>query len=285
MPRQSDRMQFPFPNRNRDPFDAEFLALMASLDSAGFAGREDRNILLTGGGTFSFDALSGLLSWSLAVDIVSPITGFLLSVPAGSISLPDGGFLFVDLVRAPTTNRTVVALQASTVPQTDTAWVIGVRKGDRVFFRNGQVLLDGESGELLSGSSLGGGGVSSSQVLSPTAFLAPVGAVIGDAVFVSAADTIDRADATSIATAPVLGFIQAKPTPTSAILAYAGELGGFGGLVPGATYFLDQVVGQITTTPPALPGDLGTGKVVQRVGRARNPTTLVLQIEPGVVIL
>jgi hypothetical protein len=83
----------------------------------------------------------------------------------------------------------------------------------------------------------------------------------------------------------VAGFVALKPTATSAKIQTTGDLAGFVGLTAGASYFLSLVAGGITTTPPSLPADSGSGKVVQRVGIARNATTLVIQIDPTFVIL
>jgi hypothetical protein len=107
---------------------------------------------------------------------------------------------------------------------------------------------------------------------------------VGDAVYVSAADTVDKADASAAATTPVVGFVVSKPLATTAIVQYDGELGGFAGLTTGARYFLALTAGEI-----ALPGDADfptlAGEVVQVLGVARNATTLVIDPELDYVIL
>jgi hypothetical protein len=102
----------------------------------------------------------------------------------------------------------------------------------------------------------------------------PIGVAVGDAVFLSAADNVDRSDASVVSDRPVIGFVHSKPTTTTCRVQYAGDLSVFVGLTVGATYYLDTTAGQITTTPPS-----GTGNIVQEVGFARNATTLVVQYD------
>ena len=280
MAEQSERMGFPFPSKNRDSYYNDFLAFVRALDSSGFAAREDRNFFFLSTGNFSFDAGSGLLTWSLEIDIFVPNTGTLLIVPSGSASLADGQVLWVDLVRGSTVGGVISANVGSVVPSSDTARILAFRFGSVILFANGRILADGETGPVLSVSSLGGSGGSPSPAYSDFGATSVL-----DLAYISAADTLAQADATAIATAPAVGFVSAKPTVNTARLQTSGELAGFVGLTPGALYYLDQVPGQITLTPPALPGDAGSGKIVQRVGRARNATTLLIQIDPDFLIL
>jgi hypothetical protein len=105
---------------------------------------------------------------------------------------------------------------------------------------------------------------------------------VNDIVYLSAADAIDKADATTIATMPAIGFVASKPTPITATLRYYGELTGFVGLTPGQTYFVDILPGQIVVEAgaPSAPGN-----VVQKIGFARNSTTMVVQIDRDFVSL
>lgn len=281
MSEQTDRMGFPFPSQNKDPYFNDFESMMRALDAAGFAGREDRNIFVVSTATFTYAAFTGLLTWGDEIDIFVATTGRLLVVPAGSVNLLDGQVLWVDLVRGSLSNQTLVAQVSSTIPSSNTALILAFRFGTLVLFRGSRVLLDGESGAVLSVSSLLGGGPTP-----PVPYGDGSATVLLDAVRISAADTLAKAQASGIATAPAVGFVLSKPTASTAILQNTGELGGFVGLTPGALYYLDQsVAGGITLTPPALPADLGSGKIVQRVGRARNATTLLIQIDPDFLIL
>lgn len=98
-------------------------------------------------------------------------------------------------------------------------------------------------------------------------------------VYVSGANFVALADAADVAKGPVRGLVVSKPTPTTCTVRVEKELGGFSGLVPGETYFLASG-GGLTRTPQS---DLGT-LFVQPLGWARNPTTLVIEIEDRTVL-
>lgn len=103
-----------------------------------------------------------------------------------------------------------------------------------------------------------------------------------DIVYLSAADTVDRASAASITTAPALGFVTSKPTPTTCTVLFTDlELTGFVGLIPTVDYFLGIGAGTITDDVSGFV----SGNVVQAVGVARNPTTLVVEIDRDYTIL
>jgi hypothetical protein len=105
---------------------------------------------------------------------------------------------------------------------------------------------------------------------------------VRDAVYVTGAGLVDRANASAMATAPAIGFVSAIPVPgATATVRYAGQLAGFAGLTPGATYFLTTVAGAITTTPP----DLISGQIVQRVGVAATGAILVLNVTANLTML
>jgi hypothetical protein len=102
----------------------------------------------------------------------------------------------------------------------------------------------------------------------------------GHLVFLAGKDTIAKADASDSGMNPVLGFVLDKPTATTARVRYGGELAAFDGLLPGTTYYLSMTPGEITTEPPNVPGS-----IVQKVGVARNETTLVIQINRNITVV
>lgn len=69
--------------------------------------------------------------------------------------------------------------------------------------------------------------------------------------------------------APVLGIIARKPTPTSAVVVTYGPVEGFEGLIPKARYFLDAN-GTLCCPPLAADSPL----YVHPVGVATSPTQL-----------
>ena len=98
---------------------------------------------------------------------------------------------------------------------------------------------------------------------------------VGDIVYESAVSTIAKANATGIATMPVVGMIISKPTAITAIVARAGEITGLAGLVPDSSYFASLVAGAMTLVAPVAPT-----QVVQKVGYAKTANIFVMEIEP-----
>lgn len=157
----TNRMAIPFPSENQDPFYEQFVGMVDALDASLYAGREDRQVVLMDGGVFTFvvDPGSGLgtLTWTSTISIAAPITGFLWFISAGSLALLEGEVFYVNIPRAPLTNVSVTARQAAQVPSSDADLLIGIRRGDRFYFRNGRGIATGETISVLEVSS---GGVS-----------------------------------------------------------------------------------------------------------------------------
>lgn len=142
------RMEWPFPSQEQDPWFDAFDGFVNQMDASVFASRDDRNLIFGGGGSFTFDADANLLSWDATLEVISAISGFRLELSAGSVTLEDGGFFYLDVVRLPTQNVVLSAHTGTQVPSTDTALVFAVRRGDTVYFRHGFKLEDGTSGNL-----------------------------------------------------------------------------------------------------------------------------------------
>ena len=150
------RLGWPYPTENQDPWWAPFVDLLVAQDSTAFAAMEDRNVILMGGGDVSWDATSGELDWSSAIELTSPITGFRTTISPATKEVADGAMLFVELSRGLTANATLTTDTASALPPTvdlESFFVLAVRRGDRVYFRNGAFLDDGESREIFGGGS------------------------------------------------------------------------------------------------------------------------------------
>jgi hypothetical protein len=107
----------------------------------------------------------------------------------------------------------------------------------------------------------------------------PPSMAIRQVACLSGGDAVGVAGADGPGTQPLIGFVASKPSSTQAVIQYSGELSGFSGLIPGATYFLSTMAGQITSTAPTM-----AGAVVQRVGFARSPTTLVVIIDRDFIL-
>lgn len=98
---------------------------------------------------------------------------------------------------------------------------------------------------------------------------------IANSLYISAADTVSLASATSTTKAKLVGFSAASAASGAVVdVVSEGVLPGFTGLTPAARYYLDDVPGAISTTVPT-----GTGKTIVMAGYAKNATNLHLQIQ------
>lgn len=101
---------------------------------------------------------------------------------------------------------------------------------------------------------------------------------VGSVVGFSGTNTVEPACAAAPYRVAIgVSMLAAGGTTT---LKYEGEIDAFSGLVVGSTYYLSETPGQITADPPATPGS-----IVQRVGVARSPTTLIVAIDRDYVEL
>jgi len=100
---------------------------------------------------------------------------------------------------------------------------------------------------------------------------------VGDAVTVSAADTVIPADASAASQHPVIGICIEKPAASTAVVQLAGEVSVFGGsLTANSRYWLsNSTPGQMVTT---LAG-FSSGDIVQLVGVSKSTSVLTLKIE------
>lgn len=208
------RMNWPFPNENQDPWYVALENFAKALDASGFASREDRQLILIGGGTITWSVTGSLLQWSAPIRVISPISGFLLTVAAGAVTIEDGQALFVSLVRAPTMNRTVEARVENQVPQTDLAYILAARVGNNIYWRNGLSMGDGDSMSGLNVRNIGAGGKDwQADIAEPylyTQALVPVEEVVGQGMI----------DGSRVDSATVYAFGMLTPTFTTAGVGY-----------------------------------------------------------------
>lgn len=187
MSESSPRMQWPYPTREDDPWYDFFKDYVLAADASGYAHREDRSIIWTGGGTISWTLSSETLEWTGAINIYSPIGAHLLQIAADSIAgLADGEVVYVVLTRQPLANITATLLKASQLPSNDNAMSFAVRIGDVIYFRTGMSLGDGDSAEGVApvpSAGGGGGSVALGVGYTYTQAATPVEEVAGDGSF------------------------------------------------------------------------------------------------------
>jgi hypothetical protein len=149
------RMGWPLVSEFRDPWIRDFNQLVTAQENSAFAAREDRHLIMRGGGTFTFSAIANTIEWEDVWEMLAAISGFLWRIqpPTSPIDLEDGETLYAELVRRPTNNVNVPVAAASQVPSSDAHIALAFRKGDKVYFRNGAVLDDGVPANVIENPS------------------------------------------------------------------------------------------------------------------------------------
>jgi len=112
-----------------------------------------------------------------------------------------------------------------------------------------------------------------SALSSQDTFSCPGTVSVNDLVYVSGANTVDRANgAAGSPNNPAIGFVVSKPTATTCVVQFSGLLPNvFVGLVPGTIYYMGLTPGVIVPAGTVFPG----GSTIQQVGIAKNTTTLI----------
>lgn len=101
----------------------------------------------------------------------------------------------------------------------------------------------------------GGGGIGTSAPIE--VFNCTATEQIGDAIFVFGADSVRQANASNMSTMKVVGIISEKLTTTTVRIILSGEVTGFTGLTPGATYYASTTPGQLSTIPSLIEQEVG----------------------------
>lgn len=156
----SPRMNWTYPSRDEDPWWERFVDFVRSMDASGFASREDRNVILSGGGTLTWNVGVGL-TWTEPFQVFSPSTGFFTYIAPSTALVAEGEVIRFDIVRSPGQNNTVAAVVAPFAENNDNSLLLGMRVGDYFYFRSGQAIADGTtivSDDFFSGGGGGGGG-------------------------------------------------------------------------------------------------------------------------------
>jgi len=148
---ETQRMSMPYPDEHEDPWYASFEDLMVALDGHDFASFEDRNLFIMGGGTFDWDADTDALVWDDILEVHTPSTGKLQSLAAGSIAIADGEMWVVDITRGASDIVTLADTVEAQLDPSDAILALCIRRGSKLYFRNGRVLDDDGSDEIFEG--------------------------------------------------------------------------------------------------------------------------------------
>jgi hypothetical protein len=99
--------------------------------------------------------------------------------------------------------------------------------------------------------------------------------LIRDALYVSAADNVSKADASADATAKAIGFAVAAAADTFPVeVQSAGVMTGFSGLTPGGLVYLSTTAGLVSSTKPS-----GAGNNITAMGIAKSATEIQINIQ------
>tara|TARA_A100001011_G_scaffold400118_1_gene512464 strand:- start:2234 stop:2668 length:435 start_codon:yes stop_codon:yes gene_type:complete len=104
----------------------------------------------------------------------------------------------------------------------------------------------------------------------------PASVSVGDLVQISGEQFVEKSNVSSPGEEHIIGFVTRKPTGSSCVVRYSGEVT-LNGLSSGEDYFASEALGQISTVPSS------TG-YIQQVGRAKSDTVLVVSIHKRVII-
>lgn len=88
------------------------------------------------------------------------------------------------------------------------------------------------------------------------------GDAVGDAVYISAASTVAKADADDTSKIPAIGLIISKQSSTSCTVRVSGLVTGLTSLTAGSIYYLSTTAGAITATAPSAPNAVPIGIAV-----------------------
>lgn len=236
----TDKMQWPYPNQDADPWFDVFESMIDGIDASGYSSREDRSIIFGGGGNVSWNSSTGVLSWASDFVLYSLIAGYKLTIPAGNITIANNQVLYLVVTRSPTQNLTLTFSVASNVPNTDQAMAFAIRVGSIVYFRWGKKIENGETINLFAG---GGGGGSGSDVYERSAtFGVPIGAYTDEA-------TLGRI----IANGSLIGISAEAAIPvTAGTITVNAKINGVIALTV-VLSVADPSVAQTTVAPGALP--------------------------------
>lgn len=241
-------MRWPYPAPGVDPWYDAFEGLVSAQDASAFSVRETQNIILTGGGVISWTASTSTLTWAAPITLNSSTFGFQESLPAGSAVLPnDGDFGYVTYISGTQENVTLSLTVSSLLPSSDAnrPVILFRRRGAKIFFRNGAVLDDGDSAQIIDegpGATAGNIATFSLTAAEPL--------TVGNMVAVNASGLALKADCTVAGRFPALGVCTvAAGTGANATIQCIGPATVFLGMTPGTTYYLGTA-GGISTAPP-----------------------------------
>jgi hypothetical protein len=163
-------MQWPYPRDGEDPWYSSFEDMVRAEDASVFALHDEKNIILSGGGVISWDATLNTVTWALPIVLNSSQSGYAETIPTGNLTtvVNDGALGYVLFQPSPQAPVTLVLASADVLPpsEVDSTFVLFRRRQNKLYWRNGQVLNDGDALPIIDAPG-GGGGVTAVTALAP----------------------------------------------------------------------------------------------------------------------
>jgi hypothetical protein len=145
------------PAEFEEPYYPTIKSYFLATDAADWAMSENGNLIWAGGGSFSWSATTGTLTWASTVSIRSKTTVFSFTIagppaPGGTVTLQDGECAYFQVPRLMVANQTATLIigPITQIPgvRLHDIRLFATRIGTTVFFADGKSLKDGESGEI-----------------------------------------------------------------------------------------------------------------------------------------
>lgn len=143
-----------YPSRGQPRWFDVFERFLNGLDAILYSHREDRNIVLVGGGTVSWDATASELTFTDDISLWSPIKGWMMTIDQATYSpiasIGNGTVVYVEIVRAPGQAISLVPRVSTVVPDGNNAILLAYRSGTDLYLRNGVGFAHGSSGAIFA---------------------------------------------------------------------------------------------------------------------------------------
>jgi hypothetical protein len=148
MPASSPRLSIQYPSSADQQWHPIFRSMVEQIDAWLNASVEDRNLFLYGGGSISFTASTGELTFTDDLFLVTPSTGAQqrITTDHSPVTLrPSGAMWVMSVTRSSSGARDVTPTVVRQVAPTTGNVLVAYRSGDAVYFRNGVVVRDGDT--------------------------------------------------------------------------------------------------------------------------------------------
>lgn len=227
----------------------------------------------------NLDMNNGAISDAGQLDFTDPATDGINTTSNGVIAADD--FMAIDIENTMTTaggiSFPVITDVAGQVDAFRLPALAGVPTATPTAGGEGQLVWDSVNDHLYAWDGAAWDNLSTvdsaNKVCNPYTSAAILATV--DALYISAADTVDKAAASADASSKLIGFAEAGVGAAATVnVCSEGVLGGFAGLTAGDRMFLSTTAGAISSSPP-----VGSGNNVVQAGFAKSATEMHLQIQ------